>query len=140
VRATSTNCWGLELLTVEVLCPLVAPDSPVAHRTVRCVLSLQADFCIVHCSLVSAVGHWAKLTIAPLAYRKVWWLTGQSGELQRIDSKKTQEWPVREVLRPGHRIVSGAPLAAPIFVFAPNFVEFPTHFLCWFMLNFMYLR
>jgi hypothetical protein len=26
---------------------------------------------------------------------------------------------------PGHQTVSGAPLVAPISVFAPNFVEFP---------------
>jgi hypothetical protein len=41
VRATSADCWGLERLTVEVLCLLAAMDSPVAHRTVRCVLTLQ---------------------------------------------------------------------------------------------------
>jgi hypothetical protein len=29
VRATSARHWGLERLTVEVLCPVVAPDSPV---------------------------------------------------------------------------------------------------------------
>jgi hypothetical protein len=29
VRATSADRWGLERLTVEVLCPLEAPDSPV---------------------------------------------------------------------------------------------------------------
>jgi hypothetical protein len=29
VRATSSARWGLERLTVEVLCLLVAPDSPV---------------------------------------------------------------------------------------------------------------
>jgi hypothetical protein len=42
VHATSTNRWGLELLTVEVLCPLVAPDSPV-----------RSDFAgwLLHCSL-----------------------------------------------------------------------------------------
>jgi hypothetical protein len=33
VRATSAHRWGLEQLTVEVLCPLAAPDNPVAHRT-----------------------------------------------------------------------------------------------------------
>jgi hypothetical protein len=33
VRAMSAHRWGLELLTFEVLCPVVAPDSPVAHRT-----------------------------------------------------------------------------------------------------------
>ena len=36
--------WGLELLTVEVYCLLVALDSLVAHRTVWCVLTLQTDF------------------------------------------------------------------------------------------------
>jgi hypothetical protein len=38
---TSADCWGLERLTVEVLCPLVAPDSLVAHRIFRCVLTSQ---------------------------------------------------------------------------------------------------
>jgi hypothetical protein len=38
---------------------------------------------------------------------------------------KTREWLVREVPRPGHRTVSGVPLAAPFSVFAPDFVEFP---------------
>jgi hypothetical protein len=33
VRATSADRWGLEQLTVEVFCLVVAPDSPVAHRT-----------------------------------------------------------------------------------------------------------
>jgi hypothetical protein len=31
----------LERLTIEVLCPLAAPDSPVAHRIIRFVLTLQ---------------------------------------------------------------------------------------------------
>jgi hypothetical protein len=42
--------------------------------------------------------------------------------------RKPRERPVREVPRPGHRSVSGAPLAAPILVFAPNFVELPNLF------------
>jgi hypothetical protein len=29
VRAMSADRWGLELLIVEVFCPLAAPDSPV---------------------------------------------------------------------------------------------------------------
>jgi hypothetical protein len=33
VRATSACRWGSERLTVEVLCLLAAPDSPVAHQT-----------------------------------------------------------------------------------------------------------
>jgi hypothetical protein len=41
VSATSANRWDLELLTIEVLCPHVAPDSSLAHRTIRCVLTLQ---------------------------------------------------------------------------------------------------
>jgi hypothetical protein len=41
VSATSVDRWGLELLTVEVFCPLAASDSLVAHRTVQCVLTLQ---------------------------------------------------------------------------------------------------
>jgi hypothetical protein len=53
---------------------------------------------------------------------------------------KTQECPVLKVPRSGHRTLFGAPLAAPFIVFAPNFVEFSTHFLCWFMLNFLHLR
>jgi hypothetical protein len=33
-----------------------------------------------------------------------------------MSSEKTRERLVREVLRPGHQTVSGAPLAAPILV------------------------
>jgi hypothetical protein len=29
VRAMSADCLGLERLTIEVICPLAAPDSPV---------------------------------------------------------------------------------------------------------------
>jgi hypothetical protein len=48
---------------------------------------------------------------------------------------KPRERPVRGAARPGHRTVpgaqrtmSGVPLAAPMLVFAPNFVEFPNLF------------
>jgi hypothetical protein len=50
VRATSADRWGLERLTVEVLCPLAAPDCPV--RSDLAVLT--SDFCTVHCSVVSS--------------------------------------------------------------------------------------
>jgi hypothetical protein len=43
VRAASADCWGLERLTIEVFCPLAAPDSPV-----------RSDFR----SSVSAVDRW----------------------------------------------------------------------------------
>jgi hypothetical protein len=44
VRAMSADRWGLELLTVEVVYPFGAPDSPVAHRTVLCDLTSQTIF------------------------------------------------------------------------------------------------
>jgi hypothetical protein len=68
VRATSAARWGLERLTVEVLCLVAAPDSPVAHQTcpVRSVFS--ALTCDAHCSLF-AVDRWR---IRPLLR----WLTG----------------------------------------------------------------
>jgi hypothetical protein len=37
VPAMSADHWGLEWLTVEVFCPLAAPDSLMAHRTVWCI-------------------------------------------------------------------------------------------------------
>jgi hypothetical protein len=43
VHATSSDRWGLELLTIEVLCPLEASDSPV--RSDLAVLT--SDLCIV---------------------------------------------------------------------------------------------
>jgi hypothetical protein len=54
--------------------------------------------------------------------------TGQSGELYGVTLRKSGERPVREVPRSGHRTVSGAPQAAPMLVFAPNFVELPNSF------------
>jgi hypothetical protein len=42
VRATSARHWGLEQLTIEVLCLVVAPDSSVAHRT----CSVHSDFAV----------------------------------------------------------------------------------------------
>jgi hypothetical protein len=72
VHATSADRWGLERLFVEVLCPLAAPDSPVAHRTVRCVLTLQfwlltSALTTIHCSPELTIGRsW------PLLH----WLTG----------------------------------------------------------------
>jgi hypothetical protein len=34
VSAMSADCWGLELLTIEVFYLLAAPDSPVTHQTI----------------------------------------------------------------------------------------------------------
>jgi hypothetical protein len=46
----------------------------------------------------------------------------------RVTLGKIREQPVRGMPWPGHRTVSGAPLASPMLVFAPNFVEFPNLF------------
>jgi hypothetical protein len=43
VRATSTDRWGLEQLSVEIICPCGTQDSPVAHWTVWCNLTV-SDF------------------------------------------------------------------------------------------------
>jgi hypothetical protein len=125
VRATSANRWGLELLIVKVLCPLAALDSPVAHRTVRCVLT--SDFCSIHCSFVSAVDRWAKLTIAPLTHQTVQWILvvplrkPESGQFARAAAWGTGQCSVLYWLCP--------------FLFAPNFIEFLQLFLfvclCW---------
>jgi hypothetical protein len=71
VCATSADRWGLERLTVEVLCPLMASDSPVVHRTVGVFSFCIFDFCVVQCSLFTAVDRWTQLTVAPLAHRAV---------------------------------------------------------------------
>jgi hypothetical protein len=77
VRATSVDRWGLERLTVEVLCPLVAPVSPVhSDFTV-----LTSDLRTVNCSSDIAVDRWAQLIVAPLAHWTCPVHTEQSGEL-----------------------------------------------------------
>jgi hypothetical protein len=68
VRATSARRWGLERLTIEVLCPVAAPVSPVPHRT--CALTSDT-----HCSPL------AQVTIAPLVHRTCTVHTAQSDEL-----------------------------------------------------------
>jgi hypothetical protein len=56
VRATLADRWGLEWLTVEVLCRLATTDSLVCYD----FAVLTSDFYVVHCS--------PQLTIAPLAH------------------------------------------------------------------------
>jgi hypothetical protein len=94
VRATSADRWGLERLTIEVLCPPAAPDSPVRSDFVV----LTSDFC---CALFTAVDHWAQLTVAPLTHRTCLVHTRQSGELWRSDSGKTESGQFVGGARPG---------------------------------------
>jgi hypothetical protein len=68
VRATSARRWSLERLTVGVLCHVVAPDSPVAHRTCLVRSDFAACHLTLHCTLLqSTVG--ARLPLLR-------WLTG----------------------------------------------------------------
>jgi hypothetical protein len=139
VRAMSAARWGLEWLTVEVLCLLAAPDSPMAHQT----CPVRSDFLLwlltVHCSPF-VVNCW-------LIWPLLRWLTGhvQCTPDNPVNYSGVAPWEAREWLVlvcawPRHWTVSGAPLAAPFLVFAPNLIEFPTLFLSWFMLNLMHLR
>jgi hypothetical protein len=78
VRAMSADHWGLEWLTVEVLCPLAAPDSPVRYDFVVLTSALYT----VHPSAQSTVRHrWPLLR----------WITGQSGA-HRIVRWFIEEW------------------------------------------------
>jgi hypothetical protein len=118
VRATPADRWGLERLTVEVLCPLAAPSSPV------------------HCFSCQRSRPLAKLTVAPLAHRTVRCTSDSPVNYSGVTLRKTRERSVREVPRPGHRIVSGAPLV----VFAPNFVKFPNSFSLLVYVELLHLR
>jgi hypothetical protein len=58
VRATSTDRWGSKQLTVDVVCPCGTPDSPVAHRTVRCYLTSQTVPDLLTHQTAMAVDRW----------------------------------------------------------------------------------
>jgi hypothetical protein len=108
VRATSANRWGLELLTIEVICPLAASDSPV--RSDFAVLT--SDFCIVHCSFVGEVDRcFVGSPDSPVNFSVVALRKPKSGQFARAAAWGTGQCPVRHWLRP--------------FFYAPNFIEFP---------------
>jgi hypothetical protein len=136
VRATSADRWGLERLTIEVLCPLVAQDRPVAHRTVRCILT-SALFTVAS-STQSIVGrNWSLLrwlTGQFGAQQTVWWIIAdwlrekpESGQFVRCLSVGTGQCPVRHWVH------------LCMFLLQTLYSS-PTHFLCWFKLNFIHLR
>jgi hypothetical protein len=84
VPATSADRWSLERLTIEVFCPFVALDSPVAHRTcpVRSdFAALTFDLRTVHLFTVHHSRLLEQLTIALLAHRTCPVHTGWFGEL-----------------------------------------------------------
>jgi hypothetical protein len=104
VCATSADCWGLELLTVEVFCPLAAPDSPVAHRTVWCVLTLQTNFWLLHYSLFCSqrsrpLGEVDHCSVgspnSPVNFGGMTLRKPKSGQFARCCSLGTEQCPVR---------------------------------------------
>jgi hypothetical protein len=115
-------------------------DSPVRSN----FAVLTSDFCTLHYSPQSTVGrNWPLLS----------WLTGHVRctpdspvNYSGMTLGKTREQPVWGCLSwapdrvCAHRTVSGAILATPMLVFAPNFCRVPNLFFCWFMLTFMHLR
>jgi hypothetical protein len=62
VRATSANRWGLEPLTVEVLCPFVAPDNPVRSNFAVLTSALRT----VHSSAQSTIGEVDRCSVGSL--------------------------------------------------------------------------
>jgi hypothetical protein len=61
VCATSAACWGLERLTVEVLCLLATPDSPVRPN----IVAMTSDRAL----FTFAVDRCMQVTVALLAHR-----------------------------------------------------------------------
>jgi hypothetical protein len=68
VHATSATRWGFERLIVGVLCPVAAPDSPVAHQTCPVRSDFLSNFG-PHTVHLFAVDRWRRLSL-------LHWLTG----------------------------------------------------------------
>jgi hypothetical protein len=89
VRVTSAARWGLEQLTVEVLCLVAAPNSPVAHRTCPVrpdIAALTSDRAL----FTFAVDCCAQVTVALLAHRT---LSGAHRTVRRIIAERLSENP-----------------------------------------------
>jgi hypothetical protein len=72
VGAMSADHWSLERLTVEVVCPLAAPDSPVRSDISYCLLTSDSQTDaqstvgeVDRCSMVSPD--------SPVVHQTVWW-------------------------------------------------------------------
>jgi hypothetical protein len=120
VCATSADRWGLELLTVEVFCLLVAPDS-----------SVHSDFADWPLTSALLTALQSAQSIVGRTWPLLHWLTGQSGvtpdipvnysghELRKPESGQFASYTglgTRQCLL--HHWLH-------LFLYAPNFVEFP---------------
>jgi hypothetical protein len=74
LRATSADRWCLVLLTIEVVRPCGAPDSPVAHRTVRCDLTSQtvSDLLMLQTAVVVDRCSWTHRTVQWILVDERW--------------------------------------------------------------------
>jgi hypothetical protein len=129
VRATLANCWGLESLTVEVVCPRGVPYSPVAQRTVWCnliVTDCLLTFGAADCGCSPAVDRCTEgsqdspVIFNGRALRKL-----ESAQLMKCSSHGTEHCPVHTGHCPVHTRQPGAPLAAAS-LFCSKLVECPT--------------
>jgi hypothetical protein len=112
VCATSAARWGFERLTIEVICPLATPNSPVCSDFAALTSDLRT-VCF-YCSHSRPLAH---LTVAPLAHRTVRWIIAE----QLPEKPESGQFALCS-----HRTLFGTPLATPMLVFAPNLVESPT--------------
>jgi hypothetical protein len=122
VHATSACRWGLERLTVEVICPVATPDMSGAFL----LRSLTSDFYIVSFYCIRSRPLSTRLLLLRWLTRHVRCTPDSPVNYSGAHLWKTQERRVWVVPGLGHRTVSGAPLAAQSQVFAPNFVGSPT--------------
>ena len=134
--------WGLERSTVGTLCPVAAPNSPVAHRTCPVRSDFAAWHLTLYCSRPMSAGYRCSVGSPDMsgAHRTVWWIIAEhapekpeSGWFERSSawctghfSVHTEHCPMRHWQ---HTLKS----------FAPNLFESPTEFPSWFVLNLMHL-
>jgi hypothetical protein len=143
VPATSPNCGGLEQSTVEFACPYGAPDSLLAHRTVRCdltSLTISELLTFLTRSSRAEVDHWRR------THRTVWCTPDnmvnfsrgalhfpESGQFVGRSSLGTRHFPL-------HIGQSNAPQAGAILIFPILIKLAHGSFSLYVYMNFMHIR
>jgi hypothetical protein len=94
VCATSTARWGLELLTVEVVCPRGALDSPLRPDVTDCLLMLQTAGAVPQ-STVGGVDRCTEGSLdSPVIFSGQASRIPESGQLAKCSSQGTGHCPV----------------------------------------------
>jgi hypothetical protein len=118
VPATSAERWGLERLTVEVFCLLATSDSPVCSDFAT-LTSVVCAFTVHHSRPLRADDRCSVSSPNMSgAHRIVRWIIAERLPENPESSQFGGAWP-------GHRTVSGAPLAAPRLVFCSKRCRVP---------------